>query len=321
MTYTLRVSARTLETSSITGIETPVQLHLAGKPATFVMQHGNLIVKISGFATEAEAEAFLPRIHAGLWNITLVQNLPFVLEQGRGDITYANDPVEAGKNLARGFDLEDDAPVHGLGSAGGYAIFRADQNIKFFACGEASLHTASAFATLAPLLEEAVTECDERVLTDTKIATAISLYLGQFLETSMRARLLTLMMVLEVLAPDLPKHEAAVAMLQKMMLDIKKRLLEDIDEEERVALESLQREFDFRKETSIRRRVRELVRTGVGLAHVDRSQLARDVVRAYDLRGTIVHTGVASDDDVNTAHDTIFHTVKALLRGRLGLQQ
>lgn len=137
----------------------------------------------------------------------------------------------------------------------------------------------------------------------------------------MRARLLTLMMVLEVLAPDLPKHEAAVAMLQKMMLDINKRLLEDIDEEERVALESLQREFDFRKETSIRRRVRELVRTGAGLAHVDRSQLAREVVRAYDLRGTIVHTGVASDDDVYTAHDTIFHTVKALLRGRLGLQQ
>jgi len=74
----------------------------------------------------------------------------------------------------------------------------------------------------------------------------------------MRARLLTLMMVLEVLAPDLPKHEAAIAMLEKMALDINKRLLEAIDEEERFALESLQREFDFRRETSIRRRVREL---------------------------------------------------------------
>ena len=104
-------------------------------------------------------------------------------------------------------------------------------------------------------------------------------------------------------------------------VDINKRLLEDTDEEEQFALESLQREFYFRRETSIRRRVRELVKTGVGLAYADRNQLAREVVRAYDLRGKIVHTGVASDDDVYTAHDTIFHTVKALLRGRLGLQQ
>ena len=111
MTYTLRVSARTLETSNITGIETPVQIQLAGKPATFVMQHRNLIVKISEFATEAEAEAFLPRLHAGLWNIALVQNLPFVLEQGRGDITYADDPVKPlGTLLERNAEVEQKRP-------------------------------------------------------------------------------------------------------------------------------------------------------------------------------------------------------------------
>ena len=320
MTYTLRVSAKTLDTSSIRGIDTPIEMELAGRRATFVWQYHKLIVRIADFETESEAEAFLPRLHAGLWNIALVHNFPFILEGGRGDITYADDPVQAGKNLARNFGLEDEAPVHGLGNSGGYTVFRTDQNIKFPEFGGISGHVSSAFDVLAPLFEEGVTGCDEQVIKEAKTATAISLYLGQFLEASMRARLLTLMMVLEVLAPDLPKHEAAVAMLEKMTLDINKRLLEDIDEEERFALESLKREFDFRRETSIRRRVRELVTTGAGLAHADRNQLAREVVRAYDLRGKIVHTGVASDDDVYTAHDTIFRTVKALLRGRLGLQ-
>lgn len=321
MTYTLRVSAKTPHASSITGIDTPVEMELGGRRATFVLQHRNLIVRIADFATESEAEAFLPRLRAGLWNIALVRNVPFILEHERGDITFADDPIQAGKNLARGFGLADDSPVHGLGNSGGYTVFRTDQNIKFFGGGEASAHVSSTFDALAPLFVEAVTTCEDWAIRETKTATAISLYLGQFLEVSMRARLLTLMMVLEVLAPDLPKHEAAIAMLEKMALDINKRLLEAIDEEERFALESLQREFDFRRETSIRRRVRELVKTGVGLAHADRDQLAREVVRAYDLRGKIVHTGVASDDDVYTAHDTIFHTVKALLRGRLGLQQ
>ena len=321
MTYTLRVSAKTPHASSITGIDTPVEVALGGRRATFVLQHRNLIVRIADFATESEAEAFLPRLRAGLWNIALVRNVPFILEHGRGDITYADDPMQAGKNLARSFGLADDSPVHGLGNSGGYTVFRTDQNIKFFAGGEASGYVSSPFDVLAPLFVEAVSTCEDGVISETKTATAISLYLGQFLETSMRARLLTLMMVLEVLAPDLPKHESAVAMLEKMTFDIDKRLREDINEEERFALESLQREFDFRKETSIRRRIRELVTTGAGLAHADRNQLAREVVRAYDLRGRIVHTGVASDDDVYAAHDTNFHTVKALLRGRLGLQQ
>lgn len=321
MTYTLRVSAKSPHASRITGIDIPVEVEIGGRRATFVLQHRDLIVRIADFATESEAEAFLPRLRAGLWNIALVHNIPFILGHDRGDITYADDPTQAGKNLARGFGLADDCPVHGLGNSGGYTVFKTDQNIKFFAGVEVSGYVSSPFDVLAPLFVEAVTTCKDGVISETKTATAISLYLGQFLETSMRARLLTLMMVLEVLAPDLAKHESAVAVLEKMTLDIDTRLHENISDEERFALESLQREFDFRKETSIRRRIRELVATGAGLAHADRNQLAREVVRAYDLRGKIVHTGVASNDDVYTAYDTILHTVKSLLRGRLGLQQ
>ncbi|XDF34167.1 hypothetical protein RBH89_18410 [Paracidovorax avenae] len=181
-------------------------------------------------------------------------------------------------------------------------------------------NVSTAFDALAPLFVEAVTTCEDGVITETKTITAMSLYLGQLLEASMRARLLTLMMVLEILAPDMPKHKSAVSMLKRMKLEIDMRICEELNEDERFALESLQRELDFRKETSIRRRVRELVMTSVGLKDADREQLARDVVRAYDLRGRIVHTGVAGDNDICSAYETVLQTTKEILRGRLGLK-
>jgi len=135
-----------------------------------------------------------------------------------------------------------------------------------------------------------------------------------------RAKLLTLMMILEVLAPEMSKHAAAIEMLQKLQADIGTRLEACEDKEEQFALESLLRELDFRKEKSIRRRVRELVRHGVGLQDADREQMESDVVDAYDLRGQLVHTGFADENAINKAHEVVLRATKALLRGRLGLQ-
>lgn len=319
MTYTLRVSVKTASRAPISGIEEPIDIRVAGRPAVFRLRNRHLIVRISGFATESDAESFLPRVQAGFWNIALVKHVAFVPEFRRSDITFAQNPVEAGKNLARDWGIDDSSPVHGLGNEGGFAIFRTDQNIWFMGGGEMTASTSLPFDQVAPVFGEAVDIADSVAIDDPKFSTAMSLFLGQFFEFSMRARLLTLMMVLEVLAPDMPKHKVALEMLEQLSKDIDDRLRICTDQEEHIALESLKREFDFRKETSIRRRVRELVMSDAGLRYCDRQQLARDIVRAYDLRGKMVHTGIAEEQEVNTAFETVFQVTKALLRGRLGL--
>ena len=87
----------------------------------------------------------------------------------------------------------------------------------------------------------------------------------------------------------------------------------------RDSLEALRRETDFRKETSIRRRIRRLVLDQAPLSNADRKALAKQVVAAYDLRGSVVHTGAIDSKSLADANEAALHAVKLLLRVRLGL--
>jgi hypothetical protein len=79
------------------------------------------------------------------------------------------------------------------------------------------------------------------------------------------------------------------------------------------------REMDFRKETSIRRRVRRLVLDEAPLGEPDRQALAKKVVNAYDLRGAVIHAGAGDPQAMSEAHDTVLQAAKLILRARLGL--
>jgi hypothetical protein len=127
------------------------------------------------------------------------------------------------------------------------------------------------------------------------------------------------MMCLEVLAPVTEKHPATVRALTDFKNRVKSQLVDLKDAEERDALEALVREIDFKKETSIRRRVRSLVLAEAPLAQRDRKNLEKNVVKAYDLRGTVVHTGAVDANKLDDAHATTLEAVKLLLRARLGL--
>lgn len=72
-------------------------------------------------------------------------------------------------------------------------------------------------------------------------------------------------------------------------------------------------------QTSIRRRIRQLILQEAPLSDIDRKALAKKVVSAYDLRGSVVHTGTIEPNTLAEANETALHAVKLLLRGRLGL--
>src|SRR5207253_678737 len=103
--------------------------------------------------------------------------------------------------------------------------------------------------------------------------------------------LLTLSMAAEVLSPVTYKHEAVLG-----LLDIWKNSIAAAKDEYRTdesalaSLDSLERELLFRRENSIRSRIRDFVTSELGSD--DRAKdFARRAVSAYDARSELLHEG------------------------------
>ncbi len=321
--YTLRVSVKTLGKEPISGLDSEPSIGIGSIRITVKQRASHLVLQAGDFDSEGDAENFLQQIKGGLWNLALEHNIAFVPYFGRRDLTRPEDPEAAARNLARSFGTPVEEPVrplHGLTDEAGYTIFASDENIRFLAFGGAEMSVSTGWDAVARTLTAGIQQsrpgADHQ---DTGLATAVDLYLTHFYETSIRARFLTLMMVLEVLAPVTERHPAAVQLLADFQESIDLQVDGAADTETRDALEALRREIGFRKETSIRRRVRRLVLDLASLDEQSRQALAKKVVAAYDLRGTVVHTGAVDSQALSEANDFALQTVKLILRARLGL--
>jgi hypothetical protein len=322
--YVLRVSVRVLGKEPIKGLEGEPFIVVDNTTVTVKQRWPFLVLVARDFSTEAEAEAFLPRIKRALWNIAIVNNIAFQPYFERRDITRPADPVLAARNLAKSFGQvakEPIEPVHGLTEEEGYTIYESAENIRYVAMGQATGYVSTSWEAAKTTLAEGLQSGGSlEDVSDTSVGTAIHLYLAGFYETSIRARLLTLITCLEVLAPVTQRRGAVVQALSILKGHIEAQLQEVTEPEERDALEALLREIEFKKETSIRRRLRHLVLYEAPLSKADRISLAKKIVDAYDLRGAVVHKGRSDSNALYDAHDIVLSTAKLLLRARLGLQ-
>jgi len=94
--------------------------------------------------------------------------------------------------------------------------------------------------------------------------------------------------------------------------------LKSNDSIEAAALDSLERELLFRKEASLRFKIREFVlRTLTSAGDPDANELARAAVAAYDLRSALVHEGTLPPDQVGGAIDTFRRVLERLFEAYL----
>jgi hypothetical protein len=213
--YTLRVSVKVLG-KAINGLETEPSITVGQIMVTVKQRWPFLILLARDFGSEADAEAFLTQIQGGLWNIAIEHNIAFNPYFERRSITRSADPEEAARNLAKNFGFtEPIEPVHGLSDEEGYTIFQSGENIRYFAIHGGHAYVSTGWDSVSKTLAEGFQNV--RPIAegqDTGLTTAIDLYLANFYETAIRARFLTLMMCLEVLAPVTEKHAAAVRALR-----------------------------------------------------------------------------------------------------------
>jgi hypothetical protein len=321
--YVLRVSVKVLGKKPVNGLETKQTISVGQVTVTVKQRERFLILLARDFASEAEAEAFLPRMKNGLWNVAIEHNVAFVPFFERRTITRPADPLKAARNLAKSFGqplAEPIEPVHGLTEEEGYTIFRSGENIRYLAMGEASAYVSTSWHAFGRTLTEGIEKSSRAAeMLDDKLATAIDLYLASFYERSIRARFLTLIICLELLAPVTDRHRAAVKALSDFKRQLEVELAEAAEAEDRDALRTLLREIDFKKETSKRRRVRSLILSEAPLPKDERVSLAKKIADAYDLRSDVVHSGAVNSNALSEADETALRAVKLLLSVRLGL--
>lgn len=88
------------------------------------------------------------------------------------------------------------------------------------------------------------------------------------------------------------------------------------------ALDSLRREMIFRRERSIRSRIRKHTFDVVAGVHKDHAQQAADMaVHAYDLRGSLVHTGSLTPAELSNGHTHALKALRMLLLASFGVSE
>lgn len=323
MTYTLRVPVRTLGKQPLTAVETADPIVLDGVEVILASTPPFLVATAAGFPTEDAAVSFVPRVVTAFWSLVVCWNVAYTADFTPQPITYADDPLAAAENLATSLGLENAGPVHGIVEADATVVYPSDKRLKFLAFGSATGTVTTPASLALPAFRRGLSLSNATMLTaDEDLRTAMDLYVGHFYETSLRARFLTLVMVMEVLAPVTDKHLAAQALIQRWQQELQRELANTSDADALHALDSLSRELEFRKETSIRQRVRALVRNA--FLHLDSSErelLERDAVSAYDTRGGLVHEGTLTPADLTAALDKASRIVRKLLSTRLGISE
>lgn len=319
--YTLRVSVKLRGEKPILGLEELRTIALGQATVSVRFRNPYLILRAGEFISEREAEEFLPSIKRGLLHVAIKYNLAFRYQFERREITRAKDPVAAALNVSKTFSIDEPMePLHGLTDEEGYVVLRNDENIRVITMGTPTLTVSTPWEAFSQALAEgAQTVAPPPDRMDAKLSTAIDLFLSNFYESSARARLLTLVTCLEVLAPTLERDPVVV----KAIADFKETIAahaKEANRDQREALADLENEISFKKETSIRRRVRALVMSEAPLPDSIRAEFAKEVVASYDVRSALVHNGLIAAPDLHTALDTALRAVKLLLSARLGLQ-
>jgi len=255
---------------------------------------------------------------------SVVSGWGFQAETTLDRVTYVEDPEGAAQNLNKNFGLPILGPVHGLVNGNLPAVIPVDKNIRYKTAGEVTARQSISATGIAPHLERALSlRGGGHAFKDEKLKLALELWSDYHRERSLRAKFLTLVMALEVLAPSAPKHGVTQAIIDRWDTELTSDLQHHAeDSEEREAIESLRKEVLFRRERSIRSRIRKHILEVVGaVSREDAHPTAQMAVRAYDLRGRLLHTGTLTSADLSDGHGSALKALRTVLLASFGVSE
>jgi hypothetical protein len=292
---------------------------LEGLTGSIEGENHQYVMKISGFASEDLAKAFISNLWAGLMWVLLRYGLSPDMILETQNVQYPDDPYQAAKKLSKTFGCEIEGRVDGLIDGDRPAIYLTDRHMRALKTGQANIGITSSSDHIIRTFQEAVAfpECAS-IIEDPKLRVALELFGAYFTESSVNARFLALVMSLEALSTGVLKTKLVLDLIEKWKMEAEE--MQDKfspDSDDFSSLEAIAREVSVRKEDSIRRQIRNLVHdTLQSNEDKDAKDLARRAVQIYDLRSRLVHDGQVDSHELDGAVAEIKNIVERVLRAR-----
>ncbi|SDE30750.1 hypothetical protein [Belnapia rosea] len=311
--YTLRVSIKVQGEKPIAGLESSPTIEVNRIVVTIKQNWPQLILSAHGFQSEIDAEDFLEKVKLALFNLAVKFNIAYRHNFPRNPINYFDGPIALSAHLANILGARS-ASIDGVAEAEGYSIYESEKKISFIDFQPGNLTTSIGWISAQASLLEGL-QATPRLI-DPKTAIARDLYLASYYETSQRARFLTLIMCLEVMAPRPKRHQKLIDALRCFRSGLNKLRVNSSKEEER-EIEGVLSQIGFSEEQSIKLRIQSLVRSEVPLDISGKEALAERMNTAYKVRSNISHNG--DDPNLPNVFDDVLQAVKLVLTTRLGL--
>ena len=180
---------------------------------------------VEGFKSEQEASQFYKKIDTGLQYITLNTGLSFLFSSGLQKVAHSENPEETRVNLSNSLNIKIEEPVDGIIDAARPAIYLTEKNIRRVAAGNLTTTLSRSSKKFLELFAKSARfETPGSLRNDEKLLSAIELYSGHFLETTPRAKFLTLVMALETIAIPTPRTDNVLALIDKWKQEADKEL-------------------------------------------------------------------------------------------------
>jgi hypothetical protein len=315
MTYRLQFPFQ--PQNAIDGIDQPVRFQIGDQQARLFSRSKYVVLELGGFSTPEQASAHTPIVWAALRWVLIDRGINTIFDLQPNDIVWAEDSIQAAKNMSENWDVPNNGPIHGIaGSDGSPIVFRDDQNIRFFSAS-ACMHSITPLQLFLPLLTDALSRPGtDRLIENPRFRLAADLYSSYYLENSPSSRLVTLGMALEVIADPADKHQAALQLIERWRDDIERQKSAVAADQDAVAsLESLRRELLIRKQASIRSRIRSTAnRLACHLVAEEQQGFTKNAVDIYDARSSLVHNGQSNDNNIYELVEKGRKTVSLLLK-------
>jgi hypothetical protein len=275
------------------------------------------VLSAVGFGSQEEANAFLATTRSAFSWLLLQKGIVSEANLAPQQIQYNTDLIEAGKNLSRSFGDADLGLVDAIIDGSQAAIFETLRNVRKFTCFPPSIkNIVRSDQALSVIIDGASLPQSRHAGENQKLSVALELYGAFFTEQSTKAKYLTLIMSLESLATATSKTPLAIELIEKWAAELE-QLKDHLPplSDDAASLEALQRELLFRREDSVRSQIRKLVFSTLH-PDIDASDRARDAVRLYDFRSTLVHEGTVDSQKLATALTEAKALVYRTLRAR-----
>ena len=314
--YTLQVPFQLGPTHNLTSTGAK-DIRFGDLALEIVENEGVQLLRVSGFKTATETEAFFPRIRGALLRLIVEKKLSLRTARGMQKVQLNEPPIDVRGNPNFGPMLEDKGWTHLDGSVDPSPSVVIPEHLRIleFGAGSLSVKLGMPVASFLEQLTEGLTlPQPEQIAADERLSLSIDLYAAALWETSQRARVVSLATCLEALLESENVDQLSSERIDKLLEvfnSFRDRSKEDA--EQRRELDRMGSRLAGLKEESISENLRKLAAAHARAIGETEDDARRNIMSAYGVRSKLVHDGHALEADVASAAAWLSNAVPRIL--------